>query len=94
MSNKLFVQLSRPSESYPAGVVAEAEYEVAGGRVSLTKYNGEALSADRRKRYSHKLKKGDEPRVIASRLAKDYAFSLNNNKPFSRTLNYPKIGIA
>jgi hypothetical protein len=88
------VHMGRASEANPGGLAAEGTYTEADGVVTLIKFNGEALSADKRKIYTRKLNEGDKPRMIAGRLTKDYAFSIHTNRPFSAPLNYPPIKVA
>ena len=88
----VFVQIARPSERNPEGVAAQGEYEEAGGKVTLTKYNGQPILADRRKRYSQKLKDGDQPHIIARRLTLEYVGSLR--KSFSGPIQYPSTPVV
>jgi len=95
MANKtIAVHLTRPSENNPGGTAAEGTYVEANGILTLIKFNGQPLDADRRKAYSRKLNDGDKPRVIAGRLIKDYALSIHSNRRFSAPLNYPPLKLA
>jgi hypothetical protein len=90
----VFVQLGRPSNENPGGIAGQGEYTQVNGVVTLTKYNGRPLTPDRRKRFSHRLNAGEDPRRIAGRLTKDYAWSLHSNRSFSAPIHYPPISVV
>jgi len=71
-------------DANPAGTAGEGEYVEADRTITLTKYNGRALTRERSKWFSRKLNDGDDARIIAKRLTREYAFSLSD-RPFFRT---------
>ena len=88
----VIVQLAPPTQRNRTGVTAQGDYEETDGRITLVAYNGRPLPAERRRRFTHKLKDGDNPRVFAKRLTLEYAGTLRTS--FSGPIQYPDYPTA
>ncbi len=90
----VFVEVSRPSRTYPAGVAAEGAFIVVDGEVRLTDRDGNPVRDHHGKLYSKPIANGDSAKQIAARLTKDFRSVLRgkDNQPsgFSGPINYPK----
>jgi hypothetical protein len=90
------VQISRPSPTNPNGVSGEGRYIVADGHVTLTDRDGKPVRDKDGKICSQKLNEGDNPRVIAGRMTKNFRAVLRGDKKpgsvsgFSQPIYYPK----
>ncbi len=93
----VFVQL-RPPKNGDQGRVIEGAYTLVDGVVTLTNRKGEPACDGDGKRYVHKLKDGENARVIAGRLTRQLRDALKGSSGsvagFGQPISYPRIKVA
>lgn len=93
----VIVQIRAPRGDDP-GQVAEGRYILVDGTVTLTDHTGRPVRDHDGKTYSRKVNEGDDPRVIAGRLTKEFRRVIRGENKiisgFRRPIVYPKIGIV
>ena len=92
----VFVQI-RPPKNGDAGQVVEGMYIVADGVVMLTDRESNPATDERGRKYTHKLREGESPKVIAGRLTRELRTALRGAGPtagFDGPIAYPKLNPA
>ena len=92
----VFIQI-RPPKNGDAGQVAEGMYIVADGVVTLTDRDGNPATDERGRKYTHKLREGENAKVIAGRMTRELRSALRGNAPtqgFAGPIDYPKFNGA
>ena len=99
MSEVLFITVTvKPvSRAFPLGQVCDGCYTLQEAVVTMTDRNGKPAEDGTGKKYTHKLKPGEDAKQIASKLTKELRLALRGkNAPvsgFNSPIRYPKSGI-
>ena len=78
--NTVFVQI-RPPKNGDAGQVVEGMYIVADGVVMLTDRESNPATDERGRKYTHRLRQRENPKVIAGRLTGELRTALRGIGP-------------